>query len=421
MSLRSNSEREGRGEIKRVETDFAIDIALSSRVNDRRPRSREPAIAPSRSSKVSLLPRSDTREVTLIFCISRSDGFEIEQRGEIDVARLQADAGLGLCRPGLGGALRFGVKAGSRQADFQPQRRMPHTAHRSLELRRALPGRDHAVEPEQAQQRTAAIRRQFGFDADFAALEFVEIERAQRRGIRPRRQRRETFQLRRIEIERGVRVGAIGMFGILVEREREFEARGARACPHRGEPRRNGRRQRRHKSGDLTERRGARVQRQLSGRIDPVECACAFHRDAAGLADFQLIERERLRTVAELRRERMQFLAGRNGAVDIQRQLNLLRPFGLRAEQRTHEGGCRVEIEAFRLQRRIDPGAAACGNIANRHPPFNGAAVDLGLDGVDCNAIGGHIDVAAQAHRLLAAKGQLAAALQPGRQCIGIG
>ena len=53
-----------------------------------------------------------------------------------------------------------------------------------------------------------------------------------------------------------------------------------------------------------------RIQRQLSGRIGAIETARAFHHHAAGLADFQLIERDRFRPVAQLRHEWTQILAG---------------------------------------------------------------------------------------------------------------
>ena len=80
---------------------------------------------------------------------------------------------------------------------------------------------------------------------------------AQRRDLGLRRDRGDALELRRVEIEHGARIGAIGMVGILVEIERQFEARGTRTGPHRIEPRRQRRRERRDQSGDLAERRRA--------------------------------------------------------------------------------------------------------------------------------------------------------------------
>ena len=98
-----------------------------SSVSATRPRSREPAIAPSRSSKVSLLPgqRHARRQADVLR--QRVGRLEIEQRREIDAANLQADAGLGLRRPGFGGALRFGVEAGSRQSSIFSRNGARHT------------------------------------------------------------------------------------------------------------------------------------------------------------------------------------------------------------------------------------------------------------------------------------------------------
>ena len=157
------------------------------------------------------------------------------------------------------------------------------------------------------------------------------------------------------------------------------------------------------------------------GGVDAIEIAGAFQRDAVGLTDIQLVERERFRAVAKPGHQRPQFLAGRDGAADIERELRFVRPLGLRARERTDEGGGRIEIEAFRLQIRIDPRAAVRLPVRNRDAALDGAAVDLGLHGVDGKAIRRHGDVAAQPQRLLAAIGDVAAALQPGHQRIRIG
>ena len=51
----------------------------SFRANAMRPRSREPDIAPPRSSKVSVLAVSDAREDRLIFCASEFDGWRLNR------------------------------------------------------------------------------------------------------------------------------------------------------------------------------------------------------------------------------------------------------------------------------------------------------------------------------------------------------
>jgi len=124
-----------------------------------------------------------------------------------------------------------------------------------------------------------------------------------------------------------------------------FSFAGPGAIPAELKPRRQRWRQRRDQAGDLTKRRGAGSQRQSPGGIDTVETAGAFDRHAAGIADFQLIQRDRGRTVAQLRQQRMQRLTGRGGAADIERQLRRVRPFRLRACQRARECRRRIEIE----------------------------------------------------------------------------
>ena len=152
-------------------------LLSSPRVNARRPRSREPGNRAVEIVEGQLAARQRDARRQADVLRQRVGRLEIEQRREIGAANRQTDAGLGLLRPRLGGALRFGVEAGSRHLRLQPQRRAPHAGRRSFELRRAFARRDRAIEPEQRQQRTALLRRQFRFDADFAAPELVEIDR----------------------------------------------------------------------------------------------------------------------------------------------------------------------------------------------------------------------------------------------------
>jgi len=97
-------------------------------------------------------------------------------------------------------------------------------------------GGDCAIEPEQHKQGAAPIRRQFRFNAECAAPERIEIDPAQRRDLGRCCEHGAAAKLRRVEIELGVRDGAIGSCFILVEIERQFKARGTRIGPHRVEP-----------------------------------------------------------------------------------------------------------------------------------------------------------------------------------------
>src|SRR6185437_7613112 len=130
---------------------------------------------------------------------------ETEQRCQIYPPYGQIDVGGRVLRPWFDAALRVGIQPGSRHLDLQPQRRMPHAAHRSLELCRALPCRDGVIEPEQGQQRTALLRRHLRFEADFAAPERFEIERAQGGDGWLRGGGDGTLELRRVEVDHGAR------------------------------------------------------------------------------------------------------------------------------------------------------------------------------------------------------------------------
>ncbi len=149
--------------------------------------------------------------------------------------------------------------------------------------------------------------------------------------------------------------------------------------------------------------------------------AHALQHHVIRLADLQTIDREFLRAVAKFGDQRPQFLPGRNGAADIQREQSFIRPFALRPGQRTHERRGGVEIEPLRFQFRFNPRAAVCLPVRHRNPSLDGATIDLGFHRVDGKAVLGHGDVAAQPQRLLAAIGDVAAALQPGHQRIRIG
>ena len=116
----------------------------------------------------------------------------------------------------------------------------------------------------------------------------------------------------------------------------------------------------------------------------------------------------------------MQVLPRRNRMIDRKRKLRPFWPFALRAEHSARKGGRGIQIEPFGPQRRLERGAIR--RVARQgDPPFDRAAVDLGFDVVDRDAVGRHIDVTAQAKRILAAIARLVPPLQPHHQRIGVG
>ena len=206
----------------------------------------------------------------------------------------------------------------------------------------------------------------------------------------------------------------------LVERERELDARRAGARAHRVEPRDQRGRKRRHQAGEFTKRRRRRVEFQLPNRRDAIETAHAFQGDLVELTNIQLVERKSLRAIAKPGHQRPQFLAGRNGASDIEREMSFVRPLGLRTRKRTGKGDGRIKVEALGLQFRRYLRAAIGPPMRDRNASLDGAAVDFGLHRIDGKAGRRHGDVAAQPQRLLAAINDVAATLQPGHQRVRI-
>ena len=83
--------------------------------------------------------------------------------------------------------------------------------------------------------------------------------------------RGDALELWCVDVEDGARIGAVGLSGVLVEIEREIDARRTRVGSHRVEPCGERRRKRRDQVGELTERRSARIECQLSGSVDAIE------------------------------------------------------------------------------------------------------------------------------------------------------
>src|SRR3984885_15652271 len=123
-------------------------------------------------------------------------------------------------RERIGGALRLSIKTGAGEIELEMKRRTPRTRHRSLKLGGSIACGDDAIEPQQREQGRALLRRHLGFDGDVTMQELVEIGIAQVRGARLGRDRGRTLELRRVEIDRGKRIGAIGARGFLVDSER---------------------------------------------------------------------------------------------------------------------------------------------------------------------------------------------------------
>ena len=163
-------------------------VLSSSSVTARRPRSREPEIALSRSSKVSLLPASETRDDRLMFCASASDGLRSNSGARLTPRSLRLTLALGSAAHGSAVPCASASSPAPAHLDVQPQRRTPHARHRSFKLRRAFARRDRAIEPQQDQPTNGRLRQNsFEFDAEFAAPERIEIDPAQRRddGLAP--------------------------------------------------------------------------------------------------------------------------------------------------------------------------------------------------------------------------------------------
>ncbi len=182
--------------------------------------------------------------------------------------------------------------------------------------------------------------------------------------------RGDTRELRRIEVEHGARIGAIG----LLRRSCRDRARvSARAGPglapialsRAASAGANGA----INAGELAQRRGAGVQRQLAGGVDAVEIVrclrssrCRAGRSSTAPARSSS-GRSRASPPAAAAPGRP-IWRGRHRA-----RAGLVRPLGLRPRQRTHQRGGGIEIEPFRLQFGLEPRAAARDGARTRCVP----------------------------------------------------
>ena len=172
-----------------------------------------PAMLLSRSSNASLLPASDTREDSPIFRASVSVGLRSSSGPKSALRTFSEKPAFGSCAHGSAVAVSVSVQTLSRDLGLEPQRCAPCPGRRTFELRRAVAGGNRAVEPEQRQRGTALLRRHFRFDAEFAVTERLEIDALDRRHRRLRGDRGGALELRRVDIDHGARVAAIGLPG----------------------------------------------------------------------------------------------------------------------------------------------------------------------------------------------------------------
>ena len=144
----------------------------SPSVSAMRPRSREPAIALSRSSKVSRLPASETRDDRPIFCASVIRRLEIRTAApRLALRTFKLTLAFG---SGAHGSAVPCASASSPVPDIftfsrSGARHTPVTDPSNCAG--PSPAAISAIEPEQRQQGTALPRRQFRFEAELAAPE----------------------------------------------------------------------------------------------------------------------------------------------------------------------------------------------------------------------------------------------------------
>ena len=159
----------------------------------------------------------------------RIGGFQIEQRRETGVANLQIEAGLRLRRQGFGGALRFGIETrpdilacscnGARHAPVTDPSNC--AAPSPTAITRSSPSSTSSARPcsEDTFVSTPMLLRRSvsrsmprnAAGSGFAVMAYDALE------------------LRRFKIDNGARVGLIGVFGILVDVERQFQTSGSLA------------------------------------------------------------------------------------------------------------------------------------------------------------------------------------------------
>ena len=149
--------------------------------------------------------------------------------------------------------------------------------------------------------------------------------------------------------------------------------------------------------------------------------AGAVHRQPARLPDTQGIEHNRLVIVTKLGDERPQLLPGRHRARDVDGELPAIRPVLLWNPDAAHQCHGGVEIEAVGGELSIEIGCVAVLARCPCDTSGNGAAIDVGLEIVDGDAIGAKMHVAGDMQRLLLLRRCVGAPQQPRGKAAGIG
>ena len=148
MARGADRKRKRRRERKLIEPDFALDVLLVAHCECQT--SAQPRIGNEAVEIVEGQFVADERKPRGQTYVWRQPvgRLEVEQRGDIGTSYPQVEAGLGLLRPRLGRPFGIRIKAGTPDLRLQPQRRVPHAAHRSLELGRAFASGNGAIKSQ---------------------------------------------------------------------------------------------------------------------------------------------------------------------------------------------------------------------------------------------------------------------------------
>jgi hypothetical protein len=152
MSGRADRKRKCGRQRHLVQPDFAFDVlfvAKGERQPAAQPRTGNRAVEIA-EGKLVACQRDARRQSDVLRQHVR--WLEVEQRPEIGTPYPQIEARSGILCPWLGRTFGVGIEPRSRDLRLQPQRRTPGAGDRAFELRRAIAGRDHAIEAEQGEQ-----------------------------------------------------------------------------------------------------------------------------------------------------------------------------------------------------------------------------------------------------------------------------
>ena len=360
----------------------------------------------------------------LMFCASVSDGLRSSSGARLALRTVRLTLALG---SGAHGSAVPCASASSPVPDIFAFSRSGarHTPrHRSFELRRAFAGRDHAIEPEQRQQATALLRRQFrsrcrsrcapsasrsmpwtAATAGFAVIVATPLSCGASRSSTARALARSACPAFLSRSSASLRRAGPGLGAHRIEPRSAAPARTARSAPVSWPS---------DAALEFSASFPVALTRSKLPRAFQRHAARAGRSSTARARSSSDRSRASPPTAAIPGRPRSR---GRCRARAAPRPA--IRPAVPPANATNAAAASRSRRSAFSSASTREPPLACRCETATR--PFDGAAVDLGLHGVDRKAVRRHGDVAAQPQRLLAAIGDLAAALQPGHQRIRIG